>query len=275
MTYLTAVLLGLVQGITEFLPISSSGHLTLLQNIFHIEGADLMFDVLLHLGTLLPIFYIYRRDIRAVTRGCLGLVGLGKDRGKRTKAVRLRRRMAIFYLLGLIPLPLALLLKKPAEALSGNTIFVGAMLLVTGFILFLSDRFSRNRQEQPHMSVLDALFVGLGQVIGVLPGISRSGVTISAGMLRGVPRATAVKYSFLLSIPAVIGAVILSLVEAIRLGFDPRLLPMYLVGMAAAAVSGYFSIRLLRWTASRGSFGGFAYYCWGAGIVALLLSLVA
>lgn len=125
------------------------------------------------------------------------------------------------------------------------------------------------------MSVLDALFVGLGQVIGVLPGISRSGVTISAGMLRGVPRATAVKYSFLLSIPAVIGAVILSLVEAIRLGFDPRLLPMYLVGMAAAAVSGYFSIRLLRWTASRGSFGGFAYYCWGAGIVALLLSLVA
>ncbi len=275
MTYLTAILLGLVQGIAEFLPVSSSGHLTLLQNIFHIEGADLMFDVLLHVGTLLPILLVYRRDVRAIARGSLSLFGLGRDAHKKTPAARQRRRMAAFIVFGTLPLLPGLLFRSFARTLSGSTVFVGVMLLINGGILWLADRLSRQTKQETHITLADALLIGLGQVIAIFPGISRSGVTISLGMLRGFPRKFAVKLSFLLSIPAVIGAAILSFAETVSLGFDPGLLPMYLTGMLAAAVSGYFCIRLLRWVAARSRFGGFAYYCWGAGIVALLLSLVA
>lgn len=275
MTYLNAALLGLVQGITEFLPVSSSGHLTLLQNIFHMEGADLMFDVLLHLGTLLPILLVYKRDIRALSRGALGLIGMGKDRRRNTPKARYRRRMAILLLAGLLPLPLSLLLRGTAEQFSESTVLVGVLLLLNGGILFLAGHLSRSEKQEKDVNLLDSLLIGLSQVVAVLPGISRSGATISVGMLRGLPRSFAVKFSFLLSIPSIIGAAILSLVEAASLGFDGKMLPMYLVGMLAAAVSGYLGIRLLRWAASRSSFGGFAYYCWGAGIVALMLSLIA
>ena len=117
--------------------------------------------------------------------------------------------------------------------------------------------------------------IGLGQTLAVIPGISRSGTTISVSMFRGIDRSFAVKFSFLLSIPAVLGALLLELVEAVSAGFDVHALPMYLAGMIASAIAGYFSIRLLRYAAARSRFGSFAYYCWGAGIVSLLLSLIA
>jgi undecaprenyl-diphosphatase len=275
MSYLTAILLGLVQGVTEFLPVSSSGHLALLQNIFHVEEADFMFDVLLHVGSLLAVFGAYRKDVRGLWRGSLGLIGLGKDRGRTSRAAMERRRLSVFILVGTIPMLLTLPFYKKVAALSGSTLFVGLMLLVTGTILYGADRFSRAPKDERQISLLDVLLVGLSQVVAVIPGVSRSGITISAGLSRGFPKSYAVKFSFLLSIPAVLGGAILSLIQAVKLGFDPGLLPTYLLGMLAAAVSGYFSIRLLRYVASKSSFGGFSYYCWGAGIVAVLLSLVA
>jgi undecaprenyl-diphosphatase len=275
MSYLTAILLGLVQGVTEFLPVSSSGHLALLQNIFHVEEADFMFDVLLHVGSLLAVFGAYRKDVRGLWRGSLGLIGLGKDRGRTSQAAMERRRLSVFILVGTIPMLLTLPFYKKVAALSGSTLFVGLMLLVTGTILYGADRFSRAPKDERQISLLDVLLVGLSQVVAVIPGVSRSGITISAGLSRGFPKSYAVKFSFLLSIPAVLGGAILSLIQAVKLGFDPGLLPTYLLGMLAAAVSGYFSIRLLRYVASKSSFGGFSYYCWGAGIVAVLLSLVA
>lgn len=275
MSYLTAVLLGLIQGITEFLPVSSSGHLALLQNIFHIEEADLMFDAMLHLGTLLAVVLTYKNDVKGLFRGGFALVGLGKDAGSRKPRARARKRMALFIIIGTLPLLLALPFRNTLEKLSGNSVFIGAMLLVTGFVLYLSDRYARSSKDFQHITLLDVILVGLGQVLAAVPGISRSGVTMSVGMLRGFRRTFAVKFSLLLSIPAVIGSALLTLWDAVRLGFDTGMLPMYAVGMIAATVSGYFSIRLLRWTAARSRFGGFAYYCWGAGIVALLLSLVA
>jgi undecaprenyl-diphosphatase len=275
MSYLTAILLGLVQGVTEFLPVSSSGHLALLQNIFHVEEADFMFDVLLHVGSLLAVFGAYRKDVRGLWRGTLGLIGLGKDRGRTSQAAMDRRRLSVFILVGTLPMLLALPFYKKVAALSGSTLFVGLMLLVTGTILYGADRFSRAPKDERQISLLDVLLVGLSQVVAVIPGVSRSGITISTGLTRGFPKSYAVKFSFLLSIPAVLGGAILSLIQAVKLGFDPGLLPTYLLGMLAAAVSGYFSIRLLRYVASKSSFGGFSYYCWGAGIVAVLLSLVA
>lgn len=275
MSYLTAVLLGLVQGVAEFLPISSSGHLALLQNIFQVEEADLLFDVLLHLGTLISIFMAYRRDLRGVLRGGLGLLGLGRDRGRTTKRNADRRRMAVFIVAGSLPLLLVLPVRERVAALYHNTVFVSLMLMVTGCMLYLSDRFSTSTRGLREASALQALAVGLGQAVAVVPGISRSGATISLGMLCGFRRSFAVRFSFLLSVPAVLGATLVSLVGAARTGIQGELLPQYLCGMAAAACSGYFSIRLLRYLAAKSNFGGFAYYCWGAGIIALLLSLIA
>lgn len=275
MTYLSAVLLGLVQGICEFLPVSSSGHLALLQQIFHIEGADMVFDVLLHIGTLLPVLWMFRKDVRYVRRGILGLAGMGHDRGRNTPRSRENRRLGVFVLVATVPMLLSLLLRHTAQSAGERPAVVGILLLLNGGILYLAGRFGRQEKPEKAISIMDVFLVGLAQIFTVLPGISRSGVTISVGLLRGFSRSFAVKFSFLLLIPAVLGAAVVAVYQAATLGFDAGLLPMYLAGMAAAAVSGYFAIRLLRWIANRGGIGGFAYYCWGAGIVALLLSLVA
>ena len=275
MTLITAVLLGLIQGLTEFLPISSSGHLALLQNIFHIEEADLTFSVLLHLGTLVAVLFAYRRDIRAVRKGALGLVGIGSDRGKTTRKNADRRKMALFLLVGTLPLVLAIPLTRITETVFENASLVAIMLMVNGTILYLADHFSGGVNGLREGSLWQAILVGLSQVIAVVPGISRSGITISSAMVCGFKRNFAVRLSFLLSIPAVLGATILSLVEATQDGIQTQMLPFYLCGMLASGVSGYFSIRLVKYLASKRNFGGFAYYCWGAGLVALVLSLVA
>lgn len=275
MSYLTVVLLGLVQGITEFLPISSSGHLALLQNIFQIEEADLLLDVLLHLGTLCSIFMVYRRDIRAIVRGGLGLVGIGADKGPTKKRNIDRRRMAVFLIVGTLPLLLVLPVRGYVEVLYQHTPFVSLMLMVTGLLLYLADRYGTSYRGLRETNALQAFLVGLAQAIAVIPGISRAGATISVGMLCGFKRSFAVRFSFLLSIPAVLGAVVVSLAGAAQASVSLAMVPKYLCGMLAAAISGYFSIRLLRYLAARSHFGGFAYYCWGAGLISLLLSLIA
>ena len=275
MSYFTAALLGLVQGITEILPISSSGHLALLQNIFHIEEADLMLDAMLHLGTLLAVFLSYKPDVVGLFRGGFGLLGAGADSRSRKPAALVRKRMALFVILGTLPAILTLPFRGKLTALMANSVFVGVMLLVSGVILYIADRRAGNGKQFRNVSVADVLLVGLGQAFGAIPGVTRSGCVISVGLLRGFQRSFAVKFAFLLSFPVVLGDVILTIFEAARLGTDPGMLPRYLIGMIAAAISGYFCIRALRWAAARNRMGGFAYYCWGAGIVALLLSLVA
>ena len=143
------------------------------------------------------------------------------------------------------------------------------------FLLFLSDRLPRGTKTARNASMVDALLVGAAQAVAVVPGLSRSGTTIAAGMARGFDRSFAVKFSFLLSIPAVLGANVLSIADAVRAGIDTSLLPVYLVGVVVAMVSGYAAIGLLRFIARKGRFGGFAYYCWGAGLVTLILSLIS
>lgn len=275
MSFLTAALLGLVQGITEFLPISSSGHLALLQNFFHIDEADVLFDVLLHLGTLVAVCVAYRRDISGAARGALGLVGLGRDRGRTTRRNLERRRLAILLILGTLPLLLAFPLKGLVVGLYEKPVLVSVLLMGNGGILFFADRLSKGGRLMQDAKFSHGLLVGLSQVAAVFPGISRSGATISAGLLCGFRRSFAVRFSFLLSIPAVLGATLVSFVDAVQTGVTLGALPVYLCGMLTAMVSGYFSIRLLRYVAAQSNFGGFAYYCWGAGIVSLILSLIA
>lgn len=276
MSFFDAILLGIIQGLAEFLPISSSGHLSVFQNFFGMtqDAADnLFFDVLLHLGTLAAVFVAYWGEIKAIVLEGLTMVGLRKlPRGQ--KPDRLSRRMILFIIAATLPLLVVLPVKDVVDGLYSNTIFIGCAFLVTGTLLFLSDRMTRGNKDLKSATIIDALLVGCAQAVAVVPGLSRSGSTIAAGLSRGFSREFAVKFSFLLSIPAVLGANLLSLIDAAQAGIDWSLMPMYAAGVITAAVSGYLAIRLLKFITQRGSFGAFCYYCWGAGLVTLILSLI-
>ena len=276
MSFFDAILLGIIQGLAEFLPISSSGHLSVFQNFFGMtqDAADnLFFDVLLHLGTLAAVFVAYWGEIKAIILEGLTMVGLRKlPRGQ--KPDRLSRRMILFIIAATLPLLVVLPVKDVVDGLYSNTIFIGCAFLVTGTLLFLSDRMTRGNKDLKSATIVDVLLVGCAQAVAVVPGLSRSGSTIAAGLSRGFSREFAVKFSFLLSIPAVLGANLLSLIDAAQAGIDWSLMPMYAAGIITAAVSGYLAIRLLKFITQRGSFGAFCYYCWGAGLVTLILSLI-
>lgn len=276
MSFLSAVLLGLVQGVAEFLPISSSGHLAIAEQLLHVEGASQVpefFDVLLHLGTLCAVFAAYWDDIRAmIVEFFLGVRDLARH--TTPTPVPPARRMILLVIVGTLPLFVMVPFRHALSALSDNLLFVGGALIVTGLLLFFCDRVKRGRKSERSATLLDALAVGCSQAVALCPGISRSGMTITAGCFVGFERRFAVRFSFILSIPAVLGANILSLKDAIEAGIDWSAVPMYLVGVVVAAVSGYASIRLLRYVAAKGRFGAFAYYCWGVGALTLLLTLL-
>ena len=165
-------------------------------------------------------------------------------------------------------------IKDKVEALKNNVLFVGSALIVTGFLLFICDRVRKGKKNERTASLLDAVAVGVSQAIGTVPGLSRSGMTITSGCFVGFERKFAVRFSFLLSIPAVLGANILSLKDAISAGVDWGQVPVYLVGVLTAAVSGYLCIGLLRRIANKGKFGAFAYYCWAMGLLTIVLQLI-
>ena len=276
MTYWNAVLLGLVQGLAEFLPISSSGHLAVLQSFLAIGDMEnhMLFDVLLHLGTLAAVVLAFWKDVREAAKEFLRMVHLRKmPRGM--KPNRKERRLLSFLIIATLPLIPAAFFSDAVESLYQNTFFLSLAFVMTGFLFFAADRMGHGNKDERSANVSDAVIVGLAQAVAIVPGLSRSGTTISAGMLRGFDRNFAVKFSFLLSIPAVVGANILALVKAISNGVTWTYLPMYLVGVAVAFVSGYFAIYFLRLVVQRGKFGGFCYYCWGAGLVTLALSLIS
>lgn len=276
MSLLSSFLLGLIQGISEFLPISSSGHLSIAQNLLGIQAAGeehVFFDVLLHLGTLLAVFVAYWDDIVEMIRAFFSI--FADLRSHRRVVPTPSRRLIFLIIVATLPLFAILPIKDAVESLYYNTVFIGFALLVTGGLLFLSDRVKRGHKTEKTATALDALLVGVGQAVATCPGISRSGMTICSGMFRGFERKFAVRFSFLMSIPAVLGANILSIADAAKSGgIDLAQLPVYLVGVAAAAVSGYLCIRLLRMIADKGRFGWFAYYCWAAGLVTLILTWI-
>lgn len=280
MTYLSAVLMGILQGVAEFLPISSSGHLALFQHFFGVENYEetqMFFTVLLHLGTLISVFVYYWHDILDMIREFFLLLGSLFSR-KGTHEIRNTppaRRMVLLIIVATLPLFGILPVKDYIESAMNNVTFVSVALIATGFILFFSDRMARGRKTARTATMTDALLVGCAQAFGTLPGISRSGSTISAGLLRGYDRNFAVRFSFLMSLPAVLGANILTLKDVIEEGrIDTTLLPVYLVGMVVAAVVGYFAIRLVNLLADKGKFGAFAWYCWAAGAASLAASIL-
>lgn len=272
-----AALLGLIQGLTEFLPISSSGHLSVIQNLFGVsELAEehLLFDALLHLATLVSVIIVYWRDIKEMV---LEVIGFFRDiRHPSPDEKRPRPALRLFLMIFFATLPLlpALPLSNAVESLYYNTFFIGIAFLVTGVMLYLSDRISRGVKNEKTMTVGNALVIGICQLIGTLPGISRSGSTITAGMAVGLDRTFAVKFSFLMSIPAILGANILNLFKLILSGSNNVGFLPCIVGMIVASVTGYFAIKIVNLLAKKGKFGRFSVYCLSIGILTIILSFI-
>ncbi len=266
MSWLSALLLGILQGFTEFLPVSSSGHLVLAQKLLPgFSQPGVLFDVTIHLGTLVAVCLYFRKDLW----GLLVSVLPGAEAGADTVA---NRRLLWLLFLGSLPtVVLGLLFRKQFEAMFDDIVGAGVWFIITGVLLFITDRVATADRSLPAMTTWDALIIGLAQGLSIIPALSRSGATIAAGVFLGLERGLLVRYSFLLSIPAVAGAFLLELVSHRQETFHRADLLAYGVGTFAAFVVGYWSIAvLLNLTRSR-RLSMFAYYCWAIGLVALMV----
>jgi len=255
---LQAVFLGIVQGLTEWLPISSSGHLVIVQQIFGMR-VPLLFDVMLHAGTLLAVFAFFWKDILKILSAIFKF-DFKSDSGK----------LGLFVLLGSVPIVLVgFFLYDVIASLFNNLFAAGAALIATGFILY-STKFFRNGQRQ-ELNSKNALFVGISQAASLIPGISRSGVTISSALFKKIDRQEAFAFSFLLAIPAIIGANVFELYRATALALDLGVIGFeMIVGAAVAAIVGYLSLKFLLGILRKGKIYLFAYYCWVVGTILLI-----
>lgn len=261
-TLIQAIFLGVVQGLTEFFPVSSSGHLVFFQSLFGIKEPPIFFDVMLHVGTLLAVVVYLRREILQIIQG-VGAALQGKNEG------RDGLRMFLWMVVASVPTGLmGIILKDWFESVFSQPRFVGFMLLVTGLILWLTRWVKREGKDIRKMRWLDALLIGIAQGVAIIPGISRSGSTISAGLFLGLDRVLAGKFSFLLSIPAILGA---ALLESRKIGSAGDV-GTILMGTGVACVVGYFSLKILMKIITIGKVSHFSYYCWAMGLVMLLLA---
>lgn len=278
MSLIESILMGIIQGIAEFLPISSSGHLVLFQTFFGMENVEenhMLFTVLLHFGTLISVCVYYWKDILDMIREFfLGIAAIaGKGRGE--KKMPPARRMVLLIVVATVPLVFIVPIKGWMEQIFSSSIMVSIALMLTGFLLFFSDRMAKGRKNAKTATVADALIVGCAQAIGTIPGISRSGITISTGLFQGFERKFAVRFSFLMSLPAVVGANILELAEAIGSETAAAIpVPTYIVGIVVSALVGYFAIRLVNILSDQGKFGMFSYYCWVVGLGSLIAGII-
>ena len=267
-----AVIMGIVQGFTEFLPVSSSGHLALVQNIVDFEAymsSHMVFDIALHLGTLVSVVIAFWDDIKFLFVSGIDWLRHG------FKVEKHEGRNTVFMLfIATLPLIVAYLLKDKIEEAFQNPVLIGVALLFTATILWLSDRVTGGKKMGGTMGIKDALVIGIMQMIAVLPGVSRSGSTMTAGLFTGLKRDFAVKFAFLLSIPAVLGATITSIPDVLAMTWTGNDVVTFLVGIVCAAVSGYYAIFMVRKIAASKNFKYFAYYCAFAGTLAIILGLM-
>ncbi len=274
MTVLEAFLYGALQGVAEFLPISSSGHLALMQNFFSTGDTEqyFAFNILLHFGTLVAVFIMYRKDVLMLFKGFFGVVC--RPFAKEKKPLSSEERLFLMICLATLVLVPATLIADGIEALSSYSWAIGCLLLLNGCMLFVSDKLSRGDENLEGMSFLRALYIGLFQIAGLLPGISRSGVTITGGLFNNLKREDAIKFSFLMSIPAILGANVLELISNGGDVFKNIDTVVCAVGGISAMVFGLFAIKLLQFFAKRNSFTPFAVYSLVVGALAIVGSII-
>lgn len=277
MSLLQAILMGIIQGLTEFLPVSSSGHLALFKILFGVEtDTGILYDVLLHLGTLIAICVVYYRDIakliveglRIIRDACVNVVIFFKNRFGGAEEPYRRvinssyRKLAMLIIVSTIPTGIIGYFGRDVVSMASEILIVpGICLIVTAILLFIADHAKDGEKLPKTATYTDAFSVGIAQGIATLPGLSRSGMTITACLLSGYQRNFAVKYSFLMSIPAILGAVVLEVGDAAGLEVTGGEIACYIVGMLFAAVVGYVCIKTMLVIVRKKKFTGFAVYC--------------
>jgi undecaprenyl-diphosphatase len=272
MKILQSVLLGLLQGLTEFIPVSSSGHMVLLKHYLKFESDfPLLLEVSLHMGTLIAVILVYRRKLLDL----LGYFILSAPRKCREKGLRSglweddRGKTILLFILACIPTAIiGLLFKDLFERLFSNILWTSVALIVTGIVLFSTRWIPETVREKREPGVFIALIIGLVQGLAIMPGLSRSGSTISSGMWGGMNRSVAADFSFLLSIPAIIGAFVLVIKDISYIPFKE--IPSIIAGFSVAVISGYLSLRFLLKYIRKGGLHRFAWYCWFIGLASLV-----
>ena len=269
MSWHEALLLGILQGLTEFLPVSSSGHLVLAENFLKVNPPGITLEVFLHLGTVLAIIAIFRREIGKILVSLVHIFKTGKHRRRENPYLRLFG----FLLLGTIPIVLiGGLFRKEVGRLFECPRAVSLMLIITGIILWATKRLKVGKREIHRLNIRDTIGIGLAQAIALIPGISRSGMTISCGLFRGLSKDSAYRFSFLLAIPAIIGAASLEFRNLSAISTE-NLYPI-LIGTMAAFLSGLLALKVLLSIIKKGRFSFFAYYLWFIGLVSLGMSYI-
>lgn len=273
MTLLQSIILGIIQGLTEFLPISSSAHLVIAPYLFgwHIPAQEgFIFDVLVQLGTLLAVIFYFRKDLYQIIRAVIeGLI-------RRKPLLDPMSRLGWILVLATIPAMIAgVLFKDPVERAFASPLAAALFLLVTAALLVIAERVGKRSRQFETVTWLDGLIAGLFQAISLLPGISRSGATITGGMVRNLDRPSAARFSFLMSVPVMLGAGALAVVDLIRSSSFTGQIPTLVLGFIVAAFVGYFSIRwLLAYLTSRPLYI-FAIYCLVVSIIVIILTLLS
>lgn len=252
---LKIALLGILQGLTEFLPISSSGHLIIGQHLLGISKPDISLEIILHLGTLLAVFVYFRKQIWELIDALINF----KDKEKHTS-----RLFSFYVIVAMIPTGIiGLLLKETLKANKNELHLVGTALLFTALLLFISNIIQKKQKTTKPLNFLKSIAIGIGQGIAVIPGLSRSGSTIATALMTGISKKQAAEFSFILSIPAILAATILELDTSIMFT------PSYLVGVLCSFVSGLLAIRFLMKLISKGRFHLFGYYCLIVGFIVI------
>lgn len=272
MSLTQALILGIIQGLTEFLPISSSGHLVIFQNLFGLKEPDLFFDVALHLGTLMAILIVLRRDVCSLIKGtfCFLVYRMRSQNQNIDDQEKTMARLAGLLFIGLIPTAaLGFFLQDAFRLLFNSLLAVGIMLIITGTLLWLTKTTGEGIKDNISMSVLDAIIIGFVQGLSIAPGISRSGATIAFGLFRKLKKTAAVRFSFLLSIPSILGAIILEWENPLL--HEGELLNV-ISGTLIAALVGYICLNILIRMVQKGHFHFFSPYCWALGSLTIVLS---
>lgn len=269
------IILGILQGLTEFLPVSSSGHLVLGQAYFGMTESQLVFDISVHIGTLMAVLVVYRLEIinilRSVIHFCMDFKGFSQSKEQIQKDEHLQ--MALAIIAGSIPTAfIGLVLKRYEHVLFSSVLLVGFTLIITGTLLWMSKRFYTTATANTALTLKRALFIGTSQGLAVIPGISRSGTTIAAGMFMGLSRKKAATFSFLLSIPAIVGAELMSIKDIVEndLSIDPVTIWATLVSF----ITGLMALKILITLVNAGRFHYFAPYCWLLGVATIILQMI-
>lgn len=277
MTFWNALFFGLVQGITEFIPVSSSAHLSVLFNLFGVTSAGYnsgMFSAFLHIGTVLAAFGYYRKDFVNMFLEIFDFAAMSREQIQSGNKHFRGIRTLIMMFFSAIPLAMLLPMNNAISRLYDSTLLIGIMLVLSGTVQYIAGQMKPGNKDEKTMTISDAIIIGLCQTVAAIPGISRTGVVMTAGIAVGYRSDFAAKFAVMLSVPVMLVANIFRIVEAASSPFAFSDIPLCLFGMLIAAVSGFFGIKIMNSMVKSARFHVFSYYSWVAGIIFIILTMI-